>query len=122
MFGLELVSLLGGKSEEGGCFSGGDVLEVGQLFGYGTNPQGESRLLVEAEGMTNDAQGCSDGAEGWIGGIVRERDSLTILFVLLRPPADANRSDGCGERVGDIWNGDVTIPEEFEIIRDEGFQ
>ncbi len=46
MFGWKLVCLLGRKAGEGGCFRSGDVLEVGRLVGHGTNPQGESRLLV----------------------------------------------------------------------------
>ncbi len=52
---------------------------------------------MEVSGAAYDTQGCGDGAEGRIGGVAIERDCLTVLFVLLRPPADANRSDGCRE-------------------------
>ncbi len=70
----------------------------------------------------NNAQGHNNGAEGGIGGVMRERDCLNILFVLLRPPADADRSDGCRGRAGDVGDRDFTLPEEFEIVRNESFR
>ncbi len=77
---------------------------------------------MEVSGAANDAQGCSDGEECRIGGIAIEGDSLTILFVLLRPPADANESDVCGERVRDVGHQDFSILVEGEIVRNEGFR
>ncbi len=71
-------------------------------------------------GAANNAQGCGDRAEERIGGVVIERDCLTVLFILLRPPADANRSDGCREGVGDVGDGDFAVLEEFEIVLYEG--
>ncbi len=67
MFGWELVCRLSSKLEESGCFRSSDVLETGRLVGHGTYPQVESRLLVLAKGVANNAQGRGDGAEGRIG-------------------------------------------------------
>ncbi len=78
-------------------------------------------MRVEVSGVAYDTQGCGDRAEGRIGGIAIERDSLTVLFVLLRPPADANRSDGCREGVGYVGDGDFAVLEECEIGLYEGF-
>ncbi len=90
------MCFLSSKSKESGCFGSGDVLEVGRSIGPGTNPQGESRLLVKGSGAADNTQGRRDRAKGWVDGVAIERDSLTVLFVLLRPPADANGSDGFG--------------------------
>ncbi len=78
-------------------------------------------MLVEMTGAVNNVQGCGNRAEGRIGGIAIEKDCLTILFVLLHPPADANGSDGCREGAADVGDGDFSVLEEFEIVRDEGF-
>ncbi len=115
------MCLLGSKSEEGGCFGSGDVLEVGWSIGPGTNPQGESGLLMEVSSAVYNAQGRRDRAKGRIGGVSIERDCLTVLFVLLRPPADANGSDGCREGVGDVGDRDFVVLEECEIGLYEGF-
>ncbi len=70
--------------------------------------------------MVDYTQGRGNRAKGRIGGVAIERDCLTVLFVLLRPPADANRSDGCREGGGDVGDGDFTVLEESEIGFDEG--
>ncbi len=112
MFGWELVCLLCSKAEEGSFFGSGDVLEMGRSVGYITNPQRESGLPVQVLDATNNAQGCGDRAEGRVGGVAIERDSLTVLFVLLHPPADANGSDGWREGVGYVGDGDFAVLEE----------
>ncbi len=76
---------------------------------------------MEVLGAVNNTQGCGDRAEGRIGGIAIERDCLTVLFILLRPPADANRSDGCREGVRDVGDGDFAVLEKCEIRLYEGF-
>ncbi len=47
---------MSGKTEEISCFGHGDVLESGRVIWDRTNPQGESRLFVQEEGSTDDAQ------------------------------------------------------------------
>ncbi len=61
------------------------------MIGNRTNHQRESRLFVQEEGMANYAQRHSDMAEVGVVGIVKKRDFLTVLFVLLRPPANADQ-------------------------------
>ncbi len=75
---------------------------------------------MEVSGAAYNTQGCGNRAEERIGGIAIERDCLTILFILLRPPADANGSDGCREGVGDVGDRDFTVLEDFEIGIYEG--
>ncbi len=55
---------------------------------------------MQEEGAANNAQGRGDGAEVGVGGATKEGDFLTILFVLLCPPADADRGDVGQLRVG----------------------
>ncbi len=72
-------------------------------------------------GAANNAQSCGNGAEGRIGGVTRERDCLTILFVLLCPPADADRGDVGQLRVGDVVGGYFALEEELKVLHNEGF-
>ncbi len=85
-----------------------------------TNPQGESGLLMEVSSAAYYAQGRHDRAKGRIGGVSIERDCLTVLFVLLCPPADANGSDGCRKGGGDVRDGDFAVLKEGEIGFYEG--
>ncbi len=50
------------------------------MIGDVTNPQGESRFLVQEECTANDAQGRSNGAKVGVVDVAKERNFLTIFF------------------------------------------
>ncbi len=79
-----------GQAEEVSHFSCSDVLESGRMVWYWANPQGESRLLVQEEGSSGYVQHGNYGAEIGVVGVTKERDFLTVLFVFLHPPANAD--------------------------------
>ncbi len=84
------------------------------MIGNGTNPQGESWLFVQVEGTANNVQ-C-------LVGIAKERDFLTVLFVLLRPSMDVDGQDVGQGSVGDVKDGDFPIKKELKVLGNESFK
>ncbi len=110
-----------GQLEEVGCIGHGDVLGSCQTIRNGADPQREAWILIQDKGAANDAQGRGHGAEVKVGGVTKEGDSLTIFFVLLCPPADADSGDVGLLRVGDVVDGYFALEEELKVLRNEGF-
>ncbi len=87
----------------------------------GTNPQRESQLLMQVEGTASDMQHSSNRAEVRVVGVAKERNFLTILFILLHPPTNADGGDGGQGRIGDIVDWDFSIKEELKVLHNESF-
>ncbi len=119
--GGELLDVTSGKAEEVSCFGCGDVLELGQMIENGTNPQRESQLLVQVEGTANNAQHRGNRAEVRVVDIAKERNFLTVLFVFLCPPTNADGGEGGQGCIGDVMDGDFSIEEELKVLHDESF-
>ncbi len=69
--------------------------------------------------MANNAQCRGDRAEVWVGGVAEKRDFLTVLFVLLRPPANAYRGDVGRGGIGDVLCGGFFIEEELAVLHND---
>ncbi len=109
------------KAEEVGCFGQGDILELGWVIQYGTNPQRESRFLVQEEGKADNAQRRGDRSKVGVVDVAKDRNFLTVLFVLLCPPANVDAGDVGQLHVGDVVDGDFSIEEELKVLRNECF-